>query len=194
MNENLKNAEEKIKREHEEFKREIEKMEPMQVYTMSGVIIFTEATIYHINQLICEELADLIANEDATLKGAVQYIISQVRNKYGQMGDLPVEEFHQLIWDYYKIDHAAAKKAMEERTKKMEERKKEIIKQGKNNTLKKKNNQINIIDVLNTSTSNKTEAKANSDDVEIKIDDIEEHVEKIPAPKAGPLQVSLFDL
>ncbi|KEI84102.1 Cas9 inhibitor AcrIIA9 family protein [Clostridium botulinum] len=191
MNENLKNAEEKIKREHEEFKREIEKMEPMQVYTMSGVIIFTEATIYHINQLI-EELADLIANEDATLKGAVQYIVSQVRNKYGQMGDLPVEEFHQLIWDYYKIDHAAAKKAMEERTKKMEERKKEIIKQGKNNTLKKKNNQINIIDVLNTSTSNKT--KANSDDVEIKIDDIEEHVEQIPAPKAGPLQVSLFDL
>ncbi|NFI08815.1 hypothetical protein FDF97_15590 [Clostridium botulinum] len=192
MNKNLKNAEEKIKKEHEEFKREIEKMEPMQVYTMSGVIIFTEASIYHINQLICEELADLIANKNATLKGAVQYIISQVRNKYGQMGDLPVEEFHQLIWDYYKIDHAAAKKAMEERTKKMEERKKEIIKQGKNNTLKKKNNQINIIDVLNTSTSNK--AKANSDDVEIKIDDIEEHVEQIPAPKAGPLQVSLFDL
>ncbi len=86
MNENLKNAEGKIKREHEEFKREIEKMEPMQVYTMSGAIIFTEATIYHVNQLICEELADLIANEDATLKGAVQYIISQVRNKYGQMG------------------------------------------------------------------------------------------------------------
>nr|WP_032072426.1 Cas9 inhibitor AcrIIA9 family protein [Clostridium botulinum]BAP25680.1 hypothetical protein [Clostridium botulinum] len=192
MNKNLKNAEEKIKREHEEFKKEIEKMEPMQVYTLSGVIIFTEATIYHINQLICEELADLIANEDATLKGAVQYIISQVRNKYGQMGDLPVEEFHQLIWDYYKIDHAAAKKAMEERTKKMKERKKEIIKQGKNNTLKKKNNQINIIDVLNTSTSNET--KTDSDDVEIKIDDIEEHVEQIPAPKAGPLQVSLFDL
>ncbi|AUM93650.1 TPA: hypothetical protein LA742_002793 [Clostridium botulinum] len=192
MNENLKNAEGKIKREHEEFKKEIGKMEPMQVYTLSGAIIFTEATIYHVNQLICEELADLIANEDATLKGAVQYIISQVRNKYGQMGDLPVEEFHQLIWDYYRIDHAAAKKAMEERTKKMEERKKEIIKQGKNNTLKKKNNQINIIDVLNTSTSNKT--KANSDDVEIKIDDIEEHVEQIPAPKAGPLQVSLFDL
>ncbi|APR02666.1 hypothetical protein CLQ_14298 (plasmid) [Clostridium botulinum Af84] len=191
MNKNLKNAEEKIKREHEEFKKEIEKMEPMQVYTLSGVIIFTEATIYHINQLICEELADLIANEDATLKGAVQYIISQVRNKYGQMGDLPVEEFHQLIWDYYKIDHAAAKKAMEERTKKMKERKKEIIKQGKNNTLKKKNNQINIIDVLNTSTSNET--KTDSDDVEIKIDDIEEHVEQIPAPKAGPLQVSLFD-
>ncbi|APQ78668.1 MULTISPECIES: Cas9 inhibitor AcrIIA9 family protein [Clostridium] len=185
MNENLKNAEEKIKREHEELKKEIEKMEPMQVYTLSGVIIFTEATIHHINQLICEELADLIANEDATLKGAVQYIISQVRNKYGQMGDLPVEEFHQLIWDYYRINHAAAKKAMEER-------KKEIIKQGKNNTLKKKNNQINIIDVLNTSTSNKT--KSNSDDVEIKIDDIEEHVEQIPAPKAGPLQVSLFDL
>ncbi|NFE18687.1 hypothetical protein [Clostridium botulinum] len=188
MNENLKNAEGKIKREHEEFKREIVKMEPMQIYTMSGAIIFTEATIYHINQLICEELADLIANEDATLKGAVQYIISQARNKYGQMEwDLPVEEFHQLIWDYYKIDHAAAKKAMEERTK-------EIIKQVKNNTLKKKNNQINIIDVLNTSTSNKTKAKANSDDVEIKIDDIEEHVEQIPAPKAEHLQVSLFDL
>lgn len=193
MNENLKNAEEKIKREHKEFKKEIEKMEPMQVYTLSGVIIFTEATIYHINQLICEELADLIANEDATLKGAVQYIISQVKNKYGQMGDLPVEEFHQLIWDYYKIDHTAAKKAMEERTKEMEERTKKIIKQGKNNTLKKKNNQINIIDVLNTSTSNQTKAKANSDDIEIKIDDIEEHVEQIPAPKAGPLQVSLFD-
>ncbi|MBO0550250.1 hypothetical protein EXQ33_06790 [Clostridium botulinum] len=192
MNENLKNAEGKIKREHEEFREEIGEMKPMEIYTMAGVIIFTEATVYHINQLICEELADLIASNTATLKGAVQYIISQVRNKYGQMGDLPVEEFHQLIWDYYNINHAAAKKSYGRKNKKKwRKEKKEIIKQGKNNTLKKKTNQINIIDVLNTSTSNKT--KANSDDVKIKIDDIEEHVEQIPAPKAGPLQVSLFD-
>ncbi len=118
MNENLKNAEGKIKREHEEFREEIGEMKPMEIYTMAGVIIFTEATVYHINQLICEELADLIASNTATLKGAVQYIISQVRNKYGQMGDLPVEEFHQLIWDYYNINHAAAKKSYGRKNKK----------------------------------------------------------------------------
>lgn len=162
-------AKEKTEGELKEFREKIEKMKAMDVYNMAGVIIFTEATIYHLQQLMSsEELCTLICKEDVTLEGAVQYIISNVRKKYGMTGDLPVEEFQQLIWDYYKIDHSVAKKALEEKA-------------SMQVSTKKKIEQPNLIDMINKDT--------NTENKKLKI-----NIKKTPSPKAGPLQISLFDL
>lgn len=151
-NENLRQkAENKINGEHKQFKENVLKMKPEEIYNMAGTIIFTEATIYHLQQLMkSDELCELINKDDAALTGAVQHIIMNVRKKYGQTGDLPVEEFHSLIWDYYKMDHSKAKKAMETKEK---------------------------VKTASSEISNVTKIKS-----------------KPSSPKAGILQMSLFDL
>ncbi|URZ04097.1 hypothetical protein [Clostridium felsineum] len=152
-NENLtEKAENKITEEHKKFKEKVLKMEVEQIYNMSGIIIFTEATMYHLHQLMkSDELCELINKEDAILEGAVQHITMNVRKKYGQTGDLPVEEFHSLIWDYYKMDHNKAKKAME--------------------------------------LKEKVKANSSANDIILKL-----AKDKPSSPKAGVLQMSLFDL
>lgn len=106
-------AQTKIAQEHKAFKKKVCSMSPDQIYNMAGNIIFLEATVFHLNQLMRDdELKVLILKDGKTLEGAIQHIMMKVRNKYGQMGDLPVEEFHQLIWDYYRLEPEKAKEAM----------------------------------------------------------------------------------
>ncbi|NMA58830.1 Cas9 inhibitor AcrIIA9 family protein [Clostridium cochlearium] len=148
----IEKAREKIEKEQKKFREETQKLKPENIYNMAGVIIFTEATVYHLRELtLNEELCDLILKDDKTLEGAINHIMSKVRLKYGQMGDLPVEEFHELIWDYYKIDPNVIKEAVKEKEEKEMARKQNIK-------------------IVKTSTVKKS------------------------MPKAGPLQVSLFNM
>lgn len=154
----LTKAETKIKEEYTKFKEEVLKLEPEKQYYMSGVITFTAATVHHLEQLISSEnLCKLILNEDAKLKDAVHYIITRVTKKYGMSGDLPPEEFHQLIWDYYRIDHTAAKKALEEREKQQKKRLETSKNKLASKAHNKKNNQLNILDLMKNSDKTKSE-------------------------------------
>ena len=111
-------AKDKIEAESKAFKNKILKMKPEQIYYKAGFILFMEATVFHVKQLAeNEELCKLILKDGKTLEEAVKHIMTGVRNKCGQMGDLPVEEFYSLIWEYYKIEPEKAKKAMEEKPK-----------------------------------------------------------------------------
>lgn len=104
---------EKIKVEHKTLKEKILKNEPEKIYNYAAVISFTEAVIYILKQLTVDtSLCTLIIKEGKTLECAVEYVMTKVRNKYGIMGDLPIEEFHNLLWDYYKIEPVKAKAAM----------------------------------------------------------------------------------
>lgn len=103
----------KIEEEHKDIKEKILKNEPETIYNYAAVISFTEAVIYILKQLTVDmSLCTLIIKEGKTLECAVEYVMSKVRNKYGIMGDLPIEEFHNLLWDYYKIEPVKAKAAM----------------------------------------------------------------------------------
>lgn len=198
MSQVIEKAKEKIEGEHKNFKEQIELMKSKDVYNMAGVIIFTEATVYHLAQLTeSEALCELILKEDANLIGATQYIMTNVKNKYGQTGDLPVEEFHELIWDYYKIDHAAAKKAMEEKVEKIK-REHQLLK-TKNKDSNKKSNQISIMDV-DVNSNVEIEKDINVDVKTETYTNMETEIEKEDLPnkntssKAGPLQISLFNI
>lgn len=206
--ENLKLAQEKLEKEFKKFKDEVLKLEPKQIYNAAGIITFTEATRFHLNQLITsEDLCRLVCNKDATIEGAVRFIINKIKVKYGQMGDLPVEEFQKLIWDYYKIDHTAAKKALEERVEKSRERL--VALKAKNSSKNTKpDNQPNLMDLLtskkglnNNTPVNTADKNSVSQNSEIESNKTKnKSVTKTTAlsekisPDAGPLQVSLFDL
>lgn len=103
----------KIDSELEKFKKEIFTMEPRRIYNMSGFIIFTEATIYHLKVLTRDEnLCSLIMKYGKTLKGAVMHVMNSIRKKYGMSGDISVDEFQKLIWEYYEMKPEEAKKAI----------------------------------------------------------------------------------
>lgn len=103
----------KIVAEHKTLKNKIIKNEPEKIYDYAAVISFTEAVIYILKKLTVDtSLCTLIIKEGKTLECAVEHVMLKVRNKYGIMGDLPIEEFHNLLWDYYMIEPVKAKAAM----------------------------------------------------------------------------------
>ena len=110
----IKIAKDKIKNEIAAFREKTQNLEPKNLYRAAGDIILIEATFVQLEKLTDDEsLSNLVIKEGKTLEDAVQHIVNKFRCKNEQMWELPIEEFKELLWEYYIIDPEIAKKAME---------------------------------------------------------------------------------
>ncbi len=108
-------AQVKINKELEEFRKRIMEDKPERIYQNAINIIFTEGTAYYTNQLadVDDELAKLIMVEGKTLAACTNHVMNKARSVCGGMGaDLPTEQFHKFIWDYFKMPVEVAKTAI----------------------------------------------------------------------------------
>lgn len=68
--------------------------------------IFTEGTAYYTRELAdaSDELAQLVLAEGKTLKGCTAHVIQYAKRVCGGVnGDLPTEDFHKAIWEFYRM-------------------------------------------------------------------------------------------
>jgi len=64
-------------------------------------------------------LSALITVDGKTLEGATQHVMNKALQVCGGMGaDLPTEQFHEFIWDFYKMPVIVAKTAIQEANEK----------------------------------------------------------------------------
>lgn len=121
----MNEATKKIDGEIEAYRKKIYTMKPEEIYRDSINVIFTEGTAYYAKQLAEADtmLANLIVIDGKTLEGCAKHVMDKARSVCGGMGaDLPTDDFHAYIWDYYRMPVDVAKVAIE---KAAEQRKKD---------------------------------------------------------------------
>lgn len=120
----MNEATKKIDGETEAYREKIYAMKPQEIYRNSINIIFTEGTAFYAKQLVEADtnLANLVLVDGKTLEGCASHVMNKARSVCGGMGaDLPTEQFHEYIWEFYKMPVDVAKTAIE----KAEERRKQ---------------------------------------------------------------------
>lgn len=113
----MNEASKKIQQELETFKKGILAQKPENIYTQSMNIIFTEGTAWYTKELAesSEKLAALILVEGKTLAECTQHVMKYAQSVCdGCNGDLPTEEFHKAIWEYYKMPVKVASTAIKD--------------------------------------------------------------------------------
>lgn len=111
----MNEASKKIQLELETFKKGILAKNPEGIYSQSMTIVFTEGTAWYTKELAesSKELAALILIKGKTLAECAQHVIKYARSVCdGCNGDLPTEEFHKAIWEYYQMPVKVASTAI----------------------------------------------------------------------------------
>lgn len=120
----MNEATKKIDTEIEKFRKKMFLKKPEDIYHKSINSIFMEGTAYYTNQLAdaSEDLSKLILVEGKTLEQCAEHVMNKARSVCGGMGaDLPTEQFHAFIWEYYKMPVEKAKTAIEDAQKRRKE-------------------------------------------------------------------------
>lgn len=121
----MNEATKKIEGEIKAYKSKVLAMKPEEIYRNSIQIIFTEGTAYYTRELAEADnmLANLVLIDGKTLEGCARHVMDKARSVCGGMGaDLPTEDFHAFIWEFYRMPVEVAKTAIE---KAAEQRKQE---------------------------------------------------------------------
>lgn len=121
----MNEATKKIDGEIEAYRKKIYAMKPEEIYRSSINTIFAEGTAYYTKQLVDADamLANLVLIDGKTLEGCFNHVMEKARSVCGGFGaDLPTDDFHAFIWDYYRMPVDVAKVAIE---KAAEQRKKD---------------------------------------------------------------------
>lgn len=105
----------KLDKEISTYQNVMLKKEPEDIYRESIRTIFMEGTAYYAKELAEADdgLAKLIMTDGKTLEECARHVMSKARSVCNGMGaDLPTEQFHEFIWDYYKLPVTVAKTAI----------------------------------------------------------------------------------
>lgn len=146
----MKEAIKKIEKELNDFRVVTKKKKADDVYRLSVLIMFTEATAqYTMNllQLNMTNLSEHVMNENATLQKCTDQVINMAKRK-GTLGSVTLEEFQNEIIGYYNLDHdeirrqeEIAEKEKEAEAKEKHEKLKKL-RDKKNKTTKIENNPL----------------------------------------------------
>jgi hypothetical protein len=124
MAKSYENAGDKIGSEIKAYQAKMFKKEPEEIYRQSINNIFMEGTAYYTKQLANADdaLAKFVLADGKTLEECANHVMSKARSVCGGMGaDLPTEQFHEFIWEYYKMPVTVAKTAITDAKKRREE-------------------------------------------------------------------------
>ena len=120
----MNDADQKINGEVEAYQKKVFAMKPEEIYRNSINNIFTEGTAYYTKQLAEADanLANLVLIDGKTLEGRAGHVMNKARSVCGGMGaDLPTEQFHAYIWEYYQMPVEIASTAIEKAAEKRKE-------------------------------------------------------------------------
>lgn len=120
----MNEATKKIDEEAEAYRKKIYAMKPEEIYRSSINTIFAEGTAYYTKQLADADamLANLVLADGKSLEGCFKHVMQKAQSVCGGFGaDLPTEQFHEYIWEFYRMPVDVAKTAIE----KAEERRKQ---------------------------------------------------------------------
>jgi hypothetical protein len=112
----MSEAAKKIDGEVEAYRKKVYAMKPEEMYRNSIDIIFTEGTAFYTKELTQadEMLANLVLVDGKTLESCAKHVMDKARSVCGGMGaDLPTEQFHEYIWEFYKMPVEVAKTAID---------------------------------------------------------------------------------
>lgn len=129
----MNEATKKIDNELEAYRKKAQGEKPETIYQQAMQHIFTEGTAYYTKELADadDELAQLILVEGKTLNACTEHVISYAKRVCGGVnGDLPTEDFHKAIWEYYRMPVEKAKTAIADAKKRSAAERAEQAKQA----------------------------------------------------------------
>lgn len=113
----MNEATKKIDKEIEAYRKRMYVKNPEDIYRESIRNIFMEGTAYYARQLAdaSEELSKLVLVGGKTLEQCAEHVTGKARSVCGGMGgDLPTEQFHAAIWEYYRMPVKVAQTAIKD--------------------------------------------------------------------------------
>jgi hypothetical protein len=137
----MNQSSEKIKNELDEYREKMIAMDKEMIYRNAINIIFAEGTAFYATQLAeaDEALDALVVVDGKTLDACKDYVIDGARKVCDEMGaDLPTEDFHKLIWDYFQMPIDVASIAIEKAAEKRKQEAANRTAEYQANTLKRK--------------------------------------------------------
>lgn len=111
----MSEATKQIDKELEAYRKKAEAEKPETIYQQAMQHIFTEGTAYYARELVdaSDELAQMVIAEGKTLADCTTHVIQYAKRVCGGVnGDLPTEDFHKAIWEYYRMPVEKAKTAI----------------------------------------------------------------------------------